>query len=102
MKTFCHLLFYDCMKKYAYIRPVLGFICLILGIVFSFIPLIPVLGILGIFAGAFLLAPYIPVFHKMKEWLKSKDKSGKTQEAEEKLEGMEQKNKEKQKEKERH
>lgn len=69
-----------------FIRPTLGIIFLLLGIVSSFIPAIPVLGVLGLFAGAFLLAPYIPFFAKVKEWVKSKDRSGKTAQAEKKLE----------------
>ncbi|MEK6475885.1 hypothetical protein WJR50_00070 [Catalinimonas sp. 4WD22] len=72
-----------------YIRPILGTIALLLGIAFCFIPAVPVLGIVGLFAGAFLLAPYVPFFAKLKEWVKSKDRSGKTVEVEDKLENLE-------------
>lgn len=60
-----------------------------IGIVSSFIPVIPVLGVVGLFAGAFLLAPYFPFFEKIKEWVKSKDRSGKTAQVEKKLEDTE-------------
>jgi xanthosine utilization system XapX-like protein len=89
------------MKRFRYLRLTLGIISMVLGIVFSFIPVIPVLGVLGIFVGAFLLAPYISVFARVKEWVKYRDRSGKTHQAEEKLEEAERKGIKKQKQKER-
>lgn len=81
------------IKKY--IRPTLGIIFLLIGIISSFTPVIPVLGVVGLFAGAFLLAPYIPFFAKIKEWVKSKDRSGKTEQVEKKLEDIEKEKKRK-------
>jgi len=77
------------IKKH--LRPILGTVALIIGIVFFIIPIIPVLGVAGLFAGAFLLAPYIPFLNRFKDWLKKKDTSGNTEKTEQKLNEMEEK-----------
>ena len=74
-----------------HIRLIAGIIALLIGIAFFIVPVIPVLGVAGLFAGAFLLAPYIPILNKFKEWLKKKDSSGKTKKTEEKMQELEEK-----------
>ena len=73
------------------IRLIAGIVSLIIGIAFFIVPIIPVLGVAGLFAGAFLLAPYIPVLNKFKEWLKKKDSSGNTEKTEQKMNELEKK-----------
>lgn len=77
------------IKKH--IRLIAGIVALLIGVTFFIVPVIPVLGVAGLFAGAFLLAPYIPVLNKFKEWLKQKDSSGRTQQTEQKMEELERK-----------
>jgi len=79
------------MEIRKHIRLIAGIVALLIGIAFFIVPVIPVLGVGGLFAGAFLLAPYIPILNKFKEWLKKKDSSGKTQETEEKMQELEEK-----------
>mgnify|MGYP006302608259 CR=1 FL=1 len=74
-----------------HIRLIAGIIALAIGIAFFIVPIIPVLGVAGLFAGAFLLAPYIPILNRFKEWMKEKDSSGKTERTEEKMEELEEK-----------
>jgi uncharacterized membrane protein YbaN (DUF454 family) len=61
--------------KFQYSRIVYGFIFLILGIVFSLLPMIP-LGYVFLFASLLLLAKKVPALNKWIRWLKMKDKSG--------------------------
>ena len=82
---------YIIMEIRKHIRLIAGIVALLIGIAFFIVPVIPVLGVAGLFAGAFLLAPYIPILNKFKEWLKKKDSSGKTQETEEKMQELEEK-----------
>lgn len=74
-----------------HIRLIAGIIALSIGISFFIVPVIPVLGVVGLFAGAFLLAPYISILNRFKEWMKEKDSSGKTEKTEEKMEELEEK-----------
>lgn len=74
-----------------HIRLIAGIIALAIGIAFFIVPIIPVLGVAGLFAGAFLLAPYIPILNRFKEWMKKKDSSGNTEKTEEKMEELEEK-----------
>lgn len=74
-----------------HIRLIAGIIALAIGIAFFIVPIIPVLGVAGLFAGAFLLAPYIPMLNRFKEWMKKKDSSGNTEKTEEKMEELEKK-----------
>ncbi len=82
---------YISMNIRKHLRLIAGIIAMIIGIVFFAVPIIPVLGIAGLFAGAFLLAPYIPILNRFKEWLKKKDSSGKTDKTEEKMNELEEK-----------
>lgn len=75
------------IKKH--IRLVAGIVVLLLGIAFFIVPAIPILGIVGLFAGTFLLAPYIPVLNRFKEWIKKKDSSGRAQQTEQKMNELE-------------
>ena len=72
-------------------RLIAGIVALIVGIICTIVPLIPVLGVAGLFAGAFLLSPYVPILDRFKEWLKKKDSSGHTEKTEEILEEFEEK-----------
>lgn len=77
------------IKKH--IRLIAGIVSLLIGIAFFIVPVIPVLGVAGLFAGAFLLAPYIPILDRFKEWMKKKDSSGNTEKTEKKMNELEEK-----------
>lgn len=74
------------IKKY--VRLVLGIILLALGIGFMVIPFIPI-GYIFIFVALFFLATYIPPLSRFLDYLKEKDKSGRLDEVEHKLEDFE-------------
>ena len=67
-----------------YIRLTAGIIFLILGAVFIVIPFIP-LGYLFLIAGLFLLAYYIPSLNKILNKVRKKDKKGRVEKVEEKV-----------------
>jgi hypothetical protein len=67
-------------KQASYIRPVLGTIVLIIGLVSMVLPFLP-LGYLFSFGGLFLLAPYIPVLKRFLSYLKKKDNKGRVEKA---------------------
>jgi len=83
------ILAYIIMEIRKHLRLIAGIFALIIGVTFSIVPVIPVLGIAGLFIGAFLLAPYIPILNKFKNWLKKKDSHGHTEKTEEKLNELE-------------
>ena len=56
-----------------YIRPVVGAVILLLGLIFMFVPFIP-LGYIFLFGGLFLLSTVVPVFKKWLKKAQSKDK----------------------------
>ncbi|MEQ8472380.1 MAG: hypothetical protein RIC35_14400 [Marinoscillum sp.] len=68
----------------SYIRYILGGICAIGGILFMFIPFIP-LGYILIFAALLLLAPKIPFLKKYIKKLKKRDNKGHLQRIEEQI-----------------
>ncbi|HTO34827.1 MAG TPA: hypothetical protein VFC92_02895 [Bacteroidales bacterium] len=67
-----------------YIRLVAGILILLLGGVFMLIPFIP-LGYVLVFAGLFLLAQYVPFLRKLVDKLKKKDKKGRIEKVEKKI-----------------
>jgi len=69
------------------IRFIAGIIVLVLGGVFMVVPFIP-LGYIFLFVGAFLLAPKVPFLRRFMKWLKKKDKSGKLEKAEDKVDDV--------------
>lgn len=69
------------------LRLIIGIIVLVAGGVFMIIPFIP-LGYILLFIGAFLLAPKVPFLRKFMNWLKKKDKSGKLEKAEDKVDDI--------------
>ena len=73
-----------------YIRLATGLIILILGIVFMMFPFIP-LGYLFVIAGLFLLAYQIPVLYKLINKIKHKDKKGRVEKVEKKINEKEEK-----------
>ncbi len=62
------------------IRPVLGGLCILFGMIFMLVPFIP-LGYILLFGGIFLLAPYIPVVDKLLKKIKNKDDKNRVQNA---------------------
>ncbi len=71
-----------------YIRPVIGIIIMIAGIVFMLIPFIPI-GYILILVGAFFLAPEVPAVGRMIDKLKKKDKKNRIAKAEKKFNEVE-------------
>ncbi len=67
-----------------YIRWVIGIIILLFGAVFMVVPFIP-LGYIFLFAGLFILAYDIPFLKKYIDKLKKKDKKGRLDKVEEKI-----------------
>lgn len=63
-----------------YIRPVLGVLILLVGLISMFLPFLP-LGYLFTFGGLFLLAPNIPVLNKLINRLEEKDDKGRVEKA---------------------
>ncbi len=64
-----------------YIRPVVGGIILLLGIVFMVVPFIP-LGYIFLFGGLFLLSSEVPIFKKWLNKAKGKDKKNRIEKVE--------------------
>ncbi len=71
-----------------YLRPVVGGIILLLGIVFMVVPFIP-LGYIFLFGGLFLLSSEIPIFKKWLSKAKSKDKKDRIEKVEDKVDKKE-------------
>jgi len=71
-------------KQKKYFRLIAGIIILVLGIVFMLFPFIP-LGYLFVIAGVLLLAYEIPFLQKPLNKIKRKDKKGRVQKVEEKI-----------------
>lgn len=69
------------------LRLIVGIAVLVVGAVFMVIPFIP-LGYIFLFIGAFLLADKVPFLKKFMQWLKKKDKSGKLEKAEDKVDDV--------------
>jgi|GEM_PF-2526735 len=67
-------------KHSKYVRPVIGSLCILFGIVFMAVPFIP-LGYILLFGGLFLLTPYIPGADKLLNKIKSKDKKNRVENA---------------------
>jgi uncharacterized membrane protein YbaN (DUF454 family) len=73
-----------------HVRTVVGIIILILGGIFMVVPFIP-LGYIFLFGGLFLLSTKVPLFKKWLEKAKSKDKKGKIEKVEKKVDEKEEK-----------
>jgi|SRR5690554_6211803 len=73
-----------------YLRPVAGFVILLLGIVFMVVPFIP-LGYIFVFGGLFLLSTKIPLFQKWLDKAKSHDKKNKIDKVEDSVDKAEEK-----------
>ncbi len=71
-------------KHKEYIRLVAGIIILILGLIFMLVPFIP-LGYVFLIAGLFLLSYKIPFFRKIIDKIKRKDKKGRVEKVEKKI-----------------
>jgi uncharacterized membrane protein HdeD (DUF308 family) len=61
-----------------------GVIIFILGLVFAMVPMIP-LGYIFLFLGAYLLQHKIPIFSRFMIWLRKRDKKGKLEKFENKV-----------------
>ena len=70
--------------RFKYARLVYGSFLLILGTTLFVIPVLP-FGYVFLFAGGYLLADRIPVFRKLKRWLKRKDKKGRLDDVEDRI-----------------
>lgn len=70
--------------KFRNSRTVYGIISLILGVALFVVPMLPI-GYIFLFTGSLLLAPKIPLFRKFMEWLKTKDKKGRLEKVEKKI-----------------
>lgn len=77
-------------KQTRYIRPVIGAILLLIGLVSMFLPFLP-LGYLFSLAGLVLLASRIPILQRLLSYLEKKDKKGKVKEVNEKISEVEEK-----------
>lgn len=71
-------------KNKKYVRMVAAIIILVFGAVFMLVPFIP-LGYIFVFAGLFLLASYIPPLNKVLNKIRKKDKKGRVDKVEEKI-----------------
>ncbi len=71
-------------KHKKYIRLVAGILILVLGSIFMLVPFIP-LGYLFLIAGLFLLSYKIPFFRKLIDKIKRKDKKGRVEKVERKV-----------------
>ncbi|RED94896.1 hypothetical protein [Marinoscillum furvescens] len=71
-----------------YLRYVLGVLIGLIGVVFMFIPFIPI-GYLLIFMALFILSPKIPFLKKYVRFLKRKDKDGRLNKLEKKINDLE-------------
>lgn len=67
-----------------HLRSIIGIVVLLFGIVFMFIPFIP-LGYILLAVGAYLLAPWLPFMRKLLRYLKKKDKRDRIEKTEEKV-----------------
>ncbi len=70
--------------KFKHSRTIYGAISLVLGFAFFVVPMLPI-GYIFLFAGSLLLAPKIPLFRKFMTWLKKKDKKGRLEKVEKKV-----------------
>jgi uncharacterized membrane protein len=66
------------------LRYVFGFVALVAGTAFMFIPFIP-LGYMLLAVGAFLLYPLVPVLRRLVEYFEKKDKSNTVRKIENKV-----------------
>ncbi len=73
-------------KHTKHVRPVVGGLCILFGIVFMAVPFIP-LGYILLFGGLFLLTPYIPGADKLLNKIKKKDKKNRVEYAQDKVTG---------------
>ena len=71
-------------KNKKYIRLVAGIVILVFGAVFMVVPFIP-LGYAFLFAGLFLLSTEIPALKKFLNKIKRKDKKGRVEKVEKKI-----------------
>lgn len=71
-------------KNKKYIRRVAGIIILVFGAIFMVVPFIP-LGYAFLFAGLFLLSTEVPAFRKILDKVKRKDKKGRVEKVERKV-----------------
>jgi len=69
---------------FKYARVIYGTFILIVGLVFFMFPMIP-LGYVLLFIGAYLLQHHIPVFARLMDWLRKRDKKGRLQQFENKV-----------------
>jgi uncharacterized membrane protein YbaN (DUF454 family) len=67
-----------------YIRPIIGGLLFLIGVVFMFLPMIP-LGYLVLGASAVVLAPLSPPFRHLLRWLEERDSSGRVETVEKKI-----------------
>lgn len=77
-------------KQASYIRPVLGSIVLIIGLISMVLPFLP-LGYIFTLGGIFILSPYIPYLKRLIAYLEKKDKKGRVKKANEKFSEIEKK-----------
>lgn len=70
---------------FKYARLVYGTIILIVGAVAMLFPIIP-LGYVGVFIGSYLLHHRVPILGRLMDWLRKKDKKGRLQRFEDKVE----------------
>jgi hypothetical protein len=75
-------------KQASYIRPVLGSIVLIIGLVSMVLPFLP-LGYIFTLGGIFILSPYIPYLKKLISYLEKRDKKGRVKKANQKFSEIE-------------
>lgn len=73
----------------SYIRYIIGALCALGGIIFMFIPFIP-LGYVLLFAALLLLSPNLPFVRKLMRYLRKRDKNGHIERLENKLNEWEQ------------
>jgi hypothetical protein len=82
---------YKLKPKYKnFLRPFFGGIILFLGIIFMFVPFIP-LGYIFVFGGLFLLSTEIPIFKNWLDKAKAKDKKNRIDKVEDTINKKEEK-----------
>lgn len=72
---------------FKYARIVYGSIILVIGAVSMLLPMIP-LGYIGLFVGAYLLHHRIPMLERLMDWLREKDKQGRLQRFEDRVDNF--------------
>jgi uncharacterized membrane protein len=77
-------------KLIKYLRPGVAVVVIVLGLGFMMVPFIPI-GYILIFAGLFLIMPYIPFVKKWIDYLKKKDDKNILDKTEKNINGKEQK-----------